>query len=261
MNVCLPYTAYVNDVFRCLFHDVGLAFTQAPVPGKYTHEIGKTFAGGTLCPGLADVLGSLCECAYLGADTAMVFTPCAGCSEQRIRQKLVNCLEENGLRMHLVCVGAFAQGNKAFFRWLKENSSRSPFEIWEAQRLFYDCIKSLERFLCLKQSAAEDENAKKYIVSAEKELAKTASLLRLKALLNVFNKKLCPFCVPEPAQIAERQEEPYATGDYFSLSRKRSFCGFFEKPSLTRLGGTGTDFACNDTACRRQKENCFIRAD
>ena len=253
MNVCLPYTAYVNDVFRCLFHDVGLAFTQAPMPGKYTHEIGKIFAGGTLCPGLEAVLGSLCECAYLGADTAMIFTPCGTCSEQRIRLKLTNCLEENGLTMHLVCIGAFAQGNKAFFRWVKENSGRSPVEIWEAKRLFYDCMGSLERFLCLKQSAAEDENAKKYILTAEKELAKAASLLRLKALLNVFNKKLGTLCAREPVQLVERREEPYATGDYFSLAQTKSFYGFFEKPSRNRFGVTGADYPLGETACRRQK--------
>ena len=127
MKICIPYTEMVGHLFRCLCHDFGIEFVEAPVPGKYTAQIGKCFAENTLCTGLEGVLGSVSECYYLGADTAFVFAPCGGCSEQRIRARLANCLEANGLKMHLFCVTPHAAGNKALFAFLKEHGNISYF--------------------------------------------------------------------------------------------------------------------------------------
>ena len=255
MNICLPYTAYVNDVFRCLFHDVGLVFTQAPVPGKYTKQIGETFANGTLCEGLAQVLGSLCECAYLGADTAVLFAPCGACSEQRMKQKLANCLEENGFSMELVCFGAYGDGNRLWFKWLKENTDCSLLEMWDSKRLFYECIQRLEQFLRLKNASLQNESAKKYVCAAENEMHQTDSLLRLKALLSVFNKRLKTVCDTRVLSHRERREEPYTTGDYFNLARTGSFFGFFEKPSVSVFGVTDVAGIAPESSCRWQKAN------
>ena len=94
MNICLPDTYLLNDVFRCLFADLKVPFTRAPKSGKYTAQIGACYCDEALCDGLQGVLGSLVECHYLGADTALVFAPCGECSGAQIQTKLSACLRK-----------------------------------------------------------------------------------------------------------------------------------------------------------------------
>lgn len=204
MNLCLAYMDLPGDLFRCLCHDLHIPFTPAPKPGKYTRKIGEVYARGTLCEGLCDVLGSLCECCYLGADTALVFVPCGSCSTQRILLKLQNCFKQNGLQLRLIAVEPLWAGRRELFRFLKENSNCSLYEFWEAKRRFCECALLLERFWRLKTRLEGSANVHSCLQTYEKELLQANSLLEFKIYLNFILKKLAAF---EDSRAPEIHEE------------------------------------------------------
>ena len=252
MNICLPYTYFAGDIFRCLCGDLNIAFTAAPKPGKYTRQIGELYARQTLCEGLSAVLGSLCECCYLGADTAIVFAPCGACSAQRIRLKLQNCLEQSGLHMKVVCVAPHAQGNKELFTFLKENSTCSYFEFAEAKKLFYECVSLAEEFLQIKNNLVPDDVLRQYLRSVEKEICRAQGLLQMKVRMRCAVKKLSAFTATQeqPALVGEI---PYRDGDYFGLEKSACFGGFFEKRKPLFSTAAIPAFAPQKLPCNAEK--------
>lgn len=246
MNICIPYTYMVNDLFRCLSSDFHIAFTAAPVPGRYTRQIGKMYGGESLCEGLSTVLGSVCECYYLGADTALVFAPCGECSAQRIRLKIHNCLEANGVKMNVVCVSPFCEEGKAIFAFLKQNSTVSFLEYRAIKQQFYECSRLLAHFSRLCASVSQSApTLERYLHGVQEEIKKTSSLFDLKILLRTILKKMQPF-ESAPATVPQGRTFPYADEDYFDLKNALSFGDFFERKPAQRAaaGKSGFQKSC-----------------
>ena len=220
MNICLPYTYLMNDLFRCLFHDLGIAFTPAPPPGKYTRQIGASFAGGTLCPGLEEALGSLVECRYLGADTALVFAPCGGCSAERIGAKLTNCLEANGNELRLITLTPEEASQKAFWKVLRAESGKNAFVFRESKRRFTECFALLCALLTAKERLLENETNKRYAEGVLREIGRAESLLDLKIVLSLYGKRLRVLAQQNTVPLPQASL-PYAGGDYFHLGSRQ----------------------------------------
>ena len=215
MNICLPYTDVISDLFRCLLHDLNIPFTPAPPPGKYTREIGKSFAAGALCPGLEKVLGSIVECAYLGADTAVVFAPCGECRAARIRLKLQNSLALNALQVQVVGLEEGAVSQKAFWEWLKAESSVSGYAFRQAKKRFLESCSLADRFLALKSGVQKDTALAQYIEKGVQKLKSAQSLPDIKLLLLLYNKRMEALASPPSAPVLAQTPFPYSREVYF----------------------------------------------
>lgn len=224
MNICLPYTYLIGDLFRCLFTDLSIDFTSAPKPGKYTLQIGQSFSGGTLCPGLQRVLGSIAECRYLGSDTALIFAPCGGCSAERIKRKLENCLEENGLGIKIIAFEPSRFSQKSFWKELREKSPVSLFEFKSAKMRFFECVRLLERFLKIKRQLVSNPVSDAYLKKTMKDILSARTLFDLKLLLSLYTKRLGSLERKNEAVSLEKNALPYLDGDYFNVEKT----GFFE---------------------------------
>ena len=228
MKACIAYSYLVNDLFRCLFAEIKIPFVAAPTPGRYTAEIGKAFSGGTLCAGLESVLGSVAECCYLGADTALIFAPCGNCSAQRIKSKFKNCLETNSLSPELLVLEPESASQKLFWQELRKHSPLSLPQFYQSKRRFFECIHHLEVFQKYKRALKGDKICEKYMQSIMKEIHAADSLLHLKLVLLLYNKKLNAL---HPALLPAVSTErlPYENGDYFNPESEDALENFFQR--------------------------------
>lgn len=220
MNFCMPYSAVLCDLMRCLFSDLNIDYTQPPVPSKYTLQIGKSYSSGTLCSGLESALGSLAECRYLGADAALIFAPCGGCSAQRIKSRLQNSLESNGLKMELLAFSPKKDGAKELFKLLKVYSDASPVKRLEIKKDFCECTALLCEFEKHKEASREDETVRAFILSAQKQLRAAKSVKFLKILLKTFNRKLSSLSFEK--EELQKNDFPYSSLDFFSVTNRGS---------------------------------------
>ena len=254
MNICLPYTYLVNDLFRCLFADLHIAFTEAPVPGKYTVEMGDSLSEGTLCQGLQSVLGSLVECAYLGADTALVFAPCASCSAQRIGMKLQNALLNSKRKMNIILLEDTAASQKQFWAVLKAVSPVSALAFMEAKSKFYACAALLKTFVEKRNEASENATNRYFIQKVLGEIRAAHSLLQLKIVLAAFTKKMDRLEKRAFRLRLEMETPPYEHADYFYLESENGgerMAAFFQKKR--RFGAA--------TSPLSQEEKCSLNVD
>lgn len=231
MNICLPYIYLVGDLFRCLFKDLKIDFTSAPKPGKYTLQIGSSFSGGTLCPGLQRVLGSVAECYYLGSDTALVFAPCGGCSAERIKAKLTNCLKENGIGMKIITFEPDYYAQKSFWKGLKAESPVSLPEFLSTKARFFECVKHLQAFLELKNQVVLNSVSEVYLEKIMKDILSARTLLDLKLLLSLYTKRLGLLEREEIPRVADIKTAPYLNKDYFNTEKTGAFESSFFIPS------------------------------
>ncbi|MBE6817682.1 MAG: hypothetical protein E7517_00790 [Ruminococcaceae bacterium] len=189
MTLCLPYTQADAQLYRCLLHDLKLEHILAPVAGKYTRQAGKTLAENMLCEGLQDLLGSLYECYFLGADTAVVALPCAHCERARVKELLEDSLQRSAVPMRLFVPAAKEKENREFFAFLHRESRVSLFLFLEAKRHFYECRQLLESFGRAREKALLKKEYKGYIDKVQAQVDKAGSLLELKITLAAFEKK------------------------------------------------------------------------
>lgn len=189
MTLCLPYTQADAQLYRCLLHDLKLEHIVAPVAGKYTRQAGKTLAEEVLCEGLQDLLGSLYECYFLGADTAVVALPCAHCERARVKELLEDSLQRSAVPMRLFVPAAQEKENREFFAFLRRESRASLFLFLEAKRHFYECRQLLETFERAREKALLKNEYKGYIDKVQAQVDKANSLLELKITLGAFEKK------------------------------------------------------------------------
>ena len=219
MNICLPYSYLVGDLFRCLFKDLKIDFTPAPKPGKYTFQIGEAFSGRTLCPGLRKVLGSVSECYYLGSDTALIFAPCGGCSAERIKAKLENCFKENAIQMRIITLVPEYYSQKSFWKLLREESGVSFWEFKSAKARFFECVKLLQKFLELKNDIVLSPLSKAYLEKIMKDIFAVRTLLDLKLVLLLYLKRLGSLERSDTKNKAQIPPLPYMNGDYFNVEK------------------------------------------
>ena len=189
MTLCLPYTQADALLYRCLLHDLKLEHIVAPAAGRYTRQAGKTLAQEALCENLQDLLGSLYECHFLGADTAVVALPCAHCERARVSELLEDRLQRNAISMRLLIPSPRQKENREFFAFLRRESRVSLFLFLEAKRHFYECRQLLERFESICENVPANQAYQQYIDNARQQIEAAGSLLELKITLGAFEKK------------------------------------------------------------------------
>ena len=199
MKVCLAHSDVQQQLYRCLLHDLKIPYVIAPQAGKYTRQTGEALASSEpLCESLLSLLGSLCEGYFLGADCAIVTSPCEACDSQSAVQRLGECLHRSGMPLRRI-VPAQPNGNaKELFDFLKVERGVSLFLFYDARRRFLECRALLSDYESLRKQAFFKAEYQSYVCEVQRKIEDAGSLLELKFLLGAFSKKLdkCARTVP-----------------------------------------------------------------
>lgn len=227
MKLCIPYTSGLNCIMKCLSEEMGIEFITPPSPGRYTAEIGAVYSAEEMCAGIKIMTGSLAECFYLGADTALIFGDCGLCTSGEIAQKLRENLSRNGLKMKIISFSPEKDGTAELLKLMRKFSDAPIYKCIFLKKEFNECLRLADEYadICCKIKAQDSSNSafETFLRMGNEEINKQYTLSALKIMLRTLCKKAVRFEKRNSSPMVGIIAEKYSVLDFSGYSLRENF--------------------------------------
>lgn len=198
MKICIPFTENLNYFFNSLCRECGIEFIMPPPVSRYTREIGEAYGEKNMCSAVKNKIGSVAECFYLGADTAIIFSSCRGCLNEDA-ERIAAALRKNGIRMRIISFVPKKSGIDEFSALIGREFGIPIFKLITLKKDMADCFKAMDEYrnLCIKiySGIGKNRDFSTFMRIGESEMKKAGSVSALKVIYKALIKKSQRFLV------------------------------------------------------------------